>query len=434
MTSFRVIVALAAHYQFHLQQLNIKTTFLHGDLDEELFLQQPLHYEDSTSPHYVCRLHKAIYNLKQSPRQWYLKLHQFYIAHGYSQLQMDSTIYTHHTSESILVLAIYVDDIPIMSDKEYVLIAAKKELSQDFPLTDGGPISYCLGLLMQRDYQKATISLSQSRYVAKVLQRFNLSSCKGVDIPFTPSVKLISEMMPITPNEQEQMAAIPYMPAIGRIRYLVTCIRPDICFTAGYLSRSMQDLCLPHWKQLTHLLRYIKATQDLCLVFSAASHSDSPILHGWCDADWGGNLDNCKSTTNYVFTLVGGQSHGIVKFKLVFLSPIQKQNTLLLLLQPLKGYGFKDYSKNSKYIKPKSFTLYSDNQSCIYLARNKKQSEKTKHIDVKYHFKRDIIEDGQLHFAYTSTSEMWADFLTKPVPKLKHEECSLAIGLQKAQA
>ncbi|MCO5577018.1 hypothetical protein L7F22_030840 [Adiantum nelumboides] len=153
-----------------------------------------------------------------------------------SWLFPDSTIYTRHTSESILVLAIYVDDIPIMSDKEDVLIAAQKELSQAFSLTDGGPISYCLGLLVQRDYQKATISLSQSRYVAEVLQRFNLSSCKGVDIPLTPSVKIISEMTPVTPNEQEQMAAIPYMPAIGGIRYLVTCTRPDICFTTGYLT------------------------------------------------------------------------------------------------------------------------------------------------------------------------------------------------------
>ncbi|MCO5600433.1 hypothetical protein L7F22_054546 [Adiantum nelumboides] len=215
MTSFRVIVALAAHYQFHLHQLDIKSAFLHGDLDEELYLQQPPHYKDSTSPHYVCRLRKAIYGLKQSPRQWYLKLHQFLIAHGYSRLQTDSIIYTCHTSESILVLVVYVDDIPIMSDKEDVLIAAKKELSQAFPLTDGGPISYCLGLLVQRDYQKAIISLSQSRYVAEVLQRFNLSSCKGVDIPLTPSVKIISEMTPVTPNEQEQMAAIPYMLAIG---------------------------------------------------------------------------------------------------------------------------------------------------------------------------------------------------------------------------
>ncbi|MCO5604317.1 hypothetical protein L7F22_058482 [Adiantum nelumboides] len=259
MTLFRAIVALAAHYQFHLHQLDIKTAFLHGDLDEELYLQPPPHYEDSTSPHYVCRLHKAIYSLKQSPRQWYLKLHQILIAHGYSRLQTDSTIYTRHTSESILVLTVYVD-IPIMSDKEDVLIDAKKELSQDFPLTDGGPISYCLGLLVQRDHEKATISLSQSRYVTKVLQRFNLSSCKGIDIPLTPSVKLISEMTLITLNEQEQMTAILYMPAIGEIRYLVTCIKPDICFTTGYLSRFMQDLCLPHWKQLKHLLRYIKAT------------------------------------------------------------------------------------------------------------------------------------------------------------------------------
>ncbi|MCO5606490.1 hypothetical protein L7F22_060678 [Adiantum nelumboides] len=174
-----------------------------------------------------------------------------------------------------------------MSDKEDVLIAAKKELSQAFPLTDGGPISYYLGLLVQRDYQKATISLSQSHYVAEVLQRFNLSSCKGVDITLTPSVKLISEMMIVTSNEQEQMAVIPYMPAIGGIRYFVTCTRRDICFTVGYLSRFMQDPCLPHWKQLKYLLCYIKSTQDLCLVFSAASHSDSPILHGWCDADWG---------------------------------------------------------------------------------------------------------------------------------------------------
>ncbi|MCO5580367.1 hypothetical protein L7F22_034234 [Adiantum nelumboides] len=384
MTSFWVIVALAAHYQFHLHQLDIKTAFLH--------------------------------------------------AHGYSRLQTDSTIYTRHTSESILVLAVYVDDIPIMSDKEDVLIASKKELSQAFPLTDGGPISYCLGLLVQQDYQKATISLSQSRYVAKVLQRFNLSSCKGVDIPLTPSVKLISEMMPLTPNEQEQMAAIPYMPAIGGIRYLVTCTRSDICFTAGYLSWFMQDPCLPYWKHHKHLLCYIKATQDLCLVFFAASHSDSPMLHGWCDADWGGNLDNCKSTTRYVFTLAGGAISWYSKIQTCVSLSTTEAEYIATATAATEGIWLQRLLQELKIYQPKPFTLYSDNQSCIYLARNKKQSGKTKHFDVKYHFIRDNIEDNQLHFAYTSTSEMWADFLTKPVPKLKHEECSLVIDLQKAQA
>ncbi|MCO5558137.1 hypothetical protein L7F22_011714 [Adiantum nelumboides] len=168
---------------------------------------------------------------------WYLKLHWFLIAHVYFKLQTDYTIYTRHTTELILVLAVYVDDVPIMSDKENVFTIAKKELLQDFPLTDGGLISYCLGLLVQPDYQKATICLSQSCYVAEVLQRLNLSSCKGVDSPLTPIVNLINEMTPATPNKQAQMVVIPYMFAIHGIHYLVTCNRPDICFTAGYLSQ-----------------------------------------------------------------------------------------------------------------------------------------------------------------------------------------------------
>lgn len=158
-------------------------------------MQQPPHYIDPKFPHHVCKLNKAIYGIKQSPRQWYLKLHIFLISHGYTRLQSDLTIYTRHTSTIFLVLAVYVDDLSIMCNSEDALIVAKNELANAFPLTDGGPISYCLGLLVQRDYKQGTISLSQARFASEILQRFNMASCKGVPIPLAPSVKL-SYIMP----------------------------------------------------------------------------------------------------------------------------------------------------------------------------------------------------------------------------------------------
>ena len=261
-----------------------------------------------------------------------------------------------------------------------------------------------------------------------------MASCKGVPIPLAPSVKLSSQMTPPNIDEKALMETIPYMAAMGSVRYLVTCTCADICFTAGYLSRFMQDPCLPHWKQLKHLLRYIKATEDFCLVYNRAPSSSPPTLYGWCDADWGGNIDNRKSTIGYVFTLAGGAISWYSKIQTCVSLSTTEAEYIAAATAAVEGIWLQRLIQELGIYETKPFTLYNDNQSCISLAKNRKQSGKTKHIDVKYHFIRDIIEEGQLHFQYTSTKDMWADYLTKPVPKLKHEQCSQALGLHKSQA
>lgn len=240
MTAFCILVALAAHYDWPLHQLDVKTAFLHGDLQEEIYMQQPPLYQSAAQPDTVCRLHKALYGLKQSPRQWYLKIHQFLLGQGYIRLQSDPNIYTRHSNTVFLVLGLYVDDILLLSNQLPELNHAKRELSQTFPLTDGGELSYCLGIQVKRDHQKGVITLSRSNFVDEILHRYNMMHCNGVPIPLAPSTKLSSEMAPSTDEEKRYMQGIPSCNVLGSIRYLVTCTRPDLCFAAGFLSRFMQ--------------------------------------------------------------------------------------------------------------------------------------------------------------------------------------------------
>lgn len=235
MASFRMLVATAAHYDWPLHQLDIKTAFLHGELEEEIYMQQPPFYQEADAPHKVCRLHKALYGLKQSPRQWYLKIHQFLLSVGYSRLQTDPNIYTRHVGATYLILGLYVDDILFPGSHLHVLQSTKQQLAYAFSFTDGGELSYCLSIQVNRDHSKGIITLSQAKFVAEILHKYNMAECNGTPIPLAPNNKLTTSTVLSTQEEKQYMASVPFCNVLGSIRYLVTCTRPDVClFLSGF--------------------------------------------------------------------------------------------------------------------------------------------------------------------------------------------------------
>lgn len=422
MTSFRIIVSIAAQNDFLLHQMDVTTAFLNGDLTEEIYMMQPPLYQSTTAPQQVCRLHKAIYGLKQSPRQWYFKFDTFMLEHGFKRLQSDSTIYTRHNASVFLVIGIYVDDLLLLCNSFSVLNRAKHELQDAFTMTDGGELTYCLGIQVQRDCNSGHILLSQTKFIDEILRRFNMQDCNGVPVPLAVNTKLSLSMSPSPSSAVLQMKQVPYSSIMGGSRYLVTCTRSDIYFATGYLSRFMHNPGPPHWHAAKRLLRYLQFTRDRALQFNRSSLSQ-PILHGWSDVDWGGDIDTRKSTTRYVYLFAGGAISWQSKNQVSVALSSTEAKYVAAATAAKEALWLKRLLHEIGAARDIPITLHCDNQSCISLAQNPRHHEKTKHVDFKFHFLRDLIEDGRIKLVFTTSALMWADFLTKAVPRVKHEDC-----------
>jgi len=430
MSSFRVLMALTAALNLEVHHMDVQTAFLHGDLPEEIYMKQPPFRHSTTHPLHVCHLHRSLYGLKQSPRLWYHRFNSFMLSSGYTRLTIEPNIYIRHTSHHFLIVALYVDDIPLIASDLTLLQKAKFELSSVFRMTDLGPLTYFLGIQVTRDRTLGTVTLSQSKFVTEILEKYGMSNCKPVNTPLPVSHKLSLSDCPTAPADRDYMTQFPYCQVLGSIRYLVTSTRPDLCFAAGFLSRFMQNPGLPHWKALKRLLRYLAFSQNVGLMFSShQSLSQLTALLGWSDSDWGGNVDTRRSTAGFVFLLAGA----VVTWQ------AKKQNSVTLSTAEAEYVGVALATKEGIWLqmliselnvtsRPK-LKIFCDNMSCITLASNPRHSERTKHVDLKYHFIRELIEAKKLELEYTPTEMMWADFLTKPTPQKKHDECCTSVGL-----
>ncbi|MCO5574355.1 hypothetical protein L7F22_028138 [Adiantum nelumboides] len=306
MVSFRILVALAAHYRLHIHQMDVQTAFLHGELDEEIYMQQPPHFVDTNDPTHVCRLYRSIYDLKQANRQWYYRFHHFMLQVGYTHLQSDPNIYTRITSAGFVIIGLYVDDLVPLASSLQLMIEAKFEISQAFPMTDGGPLHYCLGMEVTQDLNHGTISISQRQYTREVLAEYNMLNCNPSIIPMSVSQRLTLDMCPSTPAEQHAMVEVPYRPSLGSVRYLVTCTRPDVCLDAGVHSRFMHNPGKVHWQSNKRMLNYLNHTNDFGITYHSSLNKDALRLIGWSDSNWGGDQDTHHSTSGFVFVLAGG--------------------------------------------------------------------------------------------------------------------------------
>eukprot|EP00253_Pinus_taeda_P001525 PITA_01525 len=268
MTSIRTILSLVAAEDLHLEQLDVKTPFLHGDLEEEIYMQQPQGYEVKGKEKLVCRLKKSLYGLKQAPRQWYLKFDKFMSEQGSNMQEIN---------------------------------VLKRKLANSFAMKDLGAAKQILGMRITRDRKNRKLTFSQNEYIQKVLKRFNMHNAKPVSTPFASHFKLSKEMCPKNQEDVDYMSKVPYASAVGSLMYAMVCTRPDIAHAVGVVSRYMNNPGKEHWMAVKWILRYLKGTTNQALCFGGSNIS----LQGYVDADMADDKDNRRSTTGYVFT-VGG--------------------------------------------------------------------------------------------------------------------------------
>lgn len=301
--SLRIIMALVAHFNLELHQMDVKTAFLNGDLDEEVYMVQPQGFIPNDKSHMVCKLRKSIYGLKQSSRQWFVKFNKVILSFGFTANTVDRCIYLKISGSKFMILALYVDDILLATNDLGMLHETKKFLSSNFEMKDMGEAAYVLGIEIHRDRSKGMLGLSQKSYISKILERFGMKNCTPGPSPIVKGDKVSSKQCPQNEVEKRQMSGVPYTSAIGSLHYAQTCTRPDIAYAVELLSRYQSNPGMEHWKRVKKILRYLQGTKDYMLTYR---RSDSLEIVGYSDADWGGCQDSRKSTTGVIFLLADG--------------------------------------------------------------------------------------------------------------------------------
>ena len=187
--SFRVIMTIVAHFDLEVHQMDVKTTFLNGDLDEDVYTEQPTSFTEVGKEHLVCKLNKSIYGLKHASRQWYMKFDKIITQNGFKENIVDRCIYLRVSGSSYIFLVLYVDDILLVSNDSDLLIETRHMLSTYFDMKDLGEASYVLSIKILRDRANEVLKLSQRTYIEKILKRFNMHNCSSTRAPIVKGDK-----------------------------------------------------------------------------------------------------------------------------------------------------------------------------------------------------------------------------------------------------
>ena len=286
-----------------------------------------------------------------------------------------------------------------------------------FSIKDLGPVKHYLG--MRVTYDKNTYYLDQEAYVESILKRFNMENCKPIDTPLAPDDSLLE---PILESEEDADLNL-YQQGVGSLMYLMTSTRPDLAVAVGLLSRFMVRPKQRHWQALKRVFRYLKKTANLKLMFAKFDETKTftPSLVGYCDANYGTNKIDRKSTSGYLFQLNGCTiTWNSRKQQIVALSTAEAEYISLT-------YGCQEalWIRNLLFelgIDVGTITLLEDNQGAIALSKNLKLDHRTKHIDIRYHFLTDHVAKGDIIIKYCRTEDMIADALTKGLPKVPYQE------------
>jgi Reverse transcriptase (RNA-dependent DNA polymerase) len=403
LSSVRVLLSIAANLEWSLHQFDVKNAFLHGELEEEIYMEMPLGYQISNTEGKVCKLRKALYGLKQSPRAWFGRFSQAMKRYGYNQSDSDHTMFYKKRSDKICILIIYVDDMIITGNDIEGIKELEEKLFKEFEMKNLGGLKYFLGIEVTRD--REGIYLSQRKYILDLLSETGMLDCKPVDTPMTPNEKLEAYSDHVQTNVDR------YQRLVGKLIYLAHT-RPDIAYAVSVVSQFMHSPKEEHMEAVRRILRYLKGTPGKGIVFRKNSHLN---VYAYSDADWAGCPTDRRSTTGY-FTFMGGnlvtwksKKQNVVSLssaKSEFRGMVKAICELLWLKKFLTELGFEPRTE---------MKLFCDNKASIDMAHNPVQHERTKHIEIDRHFIKEKLDTKTISIPFVRSNEQLADVLTKPV-------------------
>ncbi|KAM1128224.1 hypothetical protein ACFX15_037517 [Malus domestica] len=405
-------MSLAAYFDLELHQMDVKTAFLNGDLQEDIYMKQPVGFVERGKENLVCKLNKSIYGLKQVSRQWYLKFDQIVSAQGFVENKLDDCTYIKFSGSKFIFLVLYVDDILLASSCSHLLQSTKRMLSDNFEMKDLGEAHYVLGIEIVRDRKRRLIGLSQKGYIERMLEKFHMESCNSGQVLVNKGDKFSKIQCPRSDLEVKKMQAKPYASLIGSLMYATICTRPDIAFIVGMLGRFQENPGEAHWVAAKKVLRYLQRTKTHMLVYG---RTNSLELMGYTDSDLAGDVDDRKSTGGYIFILNGGAvSWKSAKQTVIATSTMEVE--FVACFEGMKQAAWlKNFLTDLKIVNSvqKPVKMFCDNNSAVFFAKNNKRTSASRLMDVKFLKVREQVKKRVIEVQHISTTMMIADPLTK---------------------
>ena len=357
----------------------------------------------------VLLLNKSLYGLKQAPRIWYLLLCELILSSGFVVLESDTSVYIHYQRK--IILAVYVDDIlifaPSQADADDVFIL----LSQHFNMKYLGPPTSFLGLSISRA-DDGSITLNQSGYIDQMLARFGMTNCVSAKTPLDPSLPLINA------TSRDQLASPTlYHQMVGSFNYIAVYSRLDISNAVSQLSQFLQNPSITHLKAARHVLRYLKGTRNFATTYG---RSNDLTIRGFTDADWGGDKNDRRSHTGYVFSVNNGPVSWTSRKQTTVATSTTEAEYMALSDGTREAIARSIFFKELMVEIPTPLIL-SDSNGALTIAEEPTNHQRTKHIDIRYHFIRHAIRENKVNVNYVPSKDNPADILTKSLSASLHQ-------------
>jgi histone deacetylase 1/2 len=407
----RAVLSIAISRGWCMRQLDVQNAFLHGILEEEVFMRQPPSFEDKNASNMVCKLDKAIYGLKQAPRAWYSELSTKLIALGFEPSRSDMSLFIYNKGGITIYMLIYVDDIIVTSSSSDAVTALLHDLKKEFALKDLGDLHFFLGIEVKQN--KDGILLSQSKYARDILARVGMSSCKPSTTPLSATEKLSKiDGQALGPEDSTKYRSI-----VGALQYL-TLTRPDLAFAVNKVCQFLHMPTTVHRSAVKRILRYVKLTVDMGI---SIQKSGPRLISAFTDADWASGVDDRRSTGGFAIFL----GPNLVSWSARKQPTVSKSSTeaeykamanataeVIWLESLLKELGVRS---------PQTPCLWCDNLGATYLSANPVFHARAKHIEIDCHFVRERVRRKQLQVRFISSKDQIADGFTQALPANKFE-------------
>ncbi|KAL0359117.1 UNVERIFIED_CONTAM: Retrovirus-related Pol polyprotein from transposon TNT 1-94 [Sesamum angustifolium] len=424
LTTIRVLIALASVYNLSIHQMDVKTAFLYGELEEEIYMDQPEGFVAHGNERKVCKLVKSLYGLKQAPKQWHEKFDQTILAFGFTVNENDKCIYCKVKGDRIIILCLYVDDILLIGSCIEIITETKSFLKNKFEMKDMGEADVILGIKLIRSTDG--IAISQSHYVEKILEKFGYQNSRIAKTPYDSSVALFKNESGVS------VAQLRYSQIIGSLQYLTNGTRPDISFSVSKLARYTSCPDKTHWGALDRVLRYLKGTVSLAIHYGRFP----AVLEGYSDASWIAKNSGSNGCSGYVFTLGGGAvSWKSAKQTLITRSTFEAELCALDTTGTEAEWLFGLLSQLPIVSQPlPPIAVHCDSQTTIAKVRSRKYNQKTKrHIQVRLKSIRALVSDRVIGIDFVGTKDNVADPLTKGLDLSQVNKSRLGMGLKTHQ-
>jgi hypothetical protein len=417
--SIRTLAALKALLKLEAYQDDVPTAFLKGELQEEVWMEQPEGYQEGNSKEFCCKLLKTLYGLKQSPREWFKVMKSFLLSLEFIQCQADPCIY--YKPGNQLFVGVYVDDI-ITIGKGNEVKAFREKLRTHFDITEGGPLEWYLGIAFDCKCD-GSVTLDQIQYLKQKLDQFeSYIGIIGASTPIPGNYQKLIEQS----KDEDIVKDFPYRQMVGSLMYAMIGTRPDLAVAVSVVSKFLDKPTKTHCELVKNIFRYIRANLNLKLHYKPGK---DPKIEGYADASYANDID-FKSRSGYA-VLVGGcltswysgqqpitaQSSAEAEYY----AAVSCANEIIWQKTLMKELGFPQ----------DTVVIHEDNQACLALVKNPEDHKRTKHIQVKYHVVRNYVEQKEIEFQYCPTKAQLGDMFTKALSGVRLRNNSEALGMSR---